>query len=104
MKAFKNRGDVMDIRAILVDDEPLALELLAGQLSKVNGINIVGTYNSFDVAKQAEILEQVNVVFIDIEMPEINGLNLAEMMLEVNPKLLVVFVTAYNEYAVQAFA
>jgi len=48
-------------------------------------------------------LWESDVIFLDINMPEKNGLELAEKMLEVNPNLEIVFVTAYNEYAVQAF-
>jgi len=93
----------MKVKAILVDDEPLALNLLKQQLSEVSSIDIVETFNSFALEENYELLELINVVFLDIEMPGINGLNLAEQIVEVNPQLLIVFVTAYNEYAVEAF-
>jgi len=93
----------MTIKVILIDDEPLALNLLTHQLSEFRNIEIVETFTSFDLAEHSDVLQSINVVFLDIEMPGINGLNLAEQMVEVNSSLLIVFVTAYNEYAVKAF-
>src|SRR5699024_8558878 len=91
------------IKAIMVDDELLALELLEKQVEKVNGIEVIGKYThpgpSLEILKK----EKVHVAFLDIQMPEINGLDLAEKMMEINPLLSIVFTTAYNEYAVDAF-
>src|SRR5690625_313199 len=93
----------MKLKAILIDDEPLALSLLEHQLEKTNNVEIVKTFQKFDVDKQGAILQEIHVVFLDIEMPGIDGLNLAEQINSYNPTLPIVFVTAFNEYAVQAF-
>src|SRR5699024_11202394 len=94
------------MKAILVDDEQLALDFLELQLEKVGGIEIVGKYNNLNFYYDNEhtMLDTIDVVFLDIEMPDMSGLELAELFLEVNPSLSIVFVTAHNEYAVQAFA
>lgn len=55
------------------------------------------------MSRNAALLDEVDVVFLDIEMPEKNGLELAEQILEIKPTLAIVFVTAFNDYAVQAF-
>jgi len=93
------------MKAILVDDEQLALDFLEHQLEKVGGVEIVGKYNNlkFYYDGNQALLDAIDVIFLDIEMPEMSGLELAERFLESNPTLSVVFVTAYNEYAVQAF-
>lgn len=91
------------MKAIMVDDELLALELLEKQVEAVDGIEVVGKYTrpgpSLEILKK----EKVHVAFLDIQMPEMNGLDLADKMLEINPQLLIVFITAYNKYAVEAF-
>lgn len=91
------------VKAILVDDEPLALDFLERQLNKVSDISIVRKFTNFNIDKDATLLEEVDVVFLDIEMPEINGLQLAEKLLEIKPTMIIIFVTAFHEYAVQAF-
>lgn len=87
----------------MVDDELLALELLEKQVEKIEHIDIVGKYtnpaDSLELVKKGE----VHVAFLDIQMPDIDGLELAERMLEIDPQLSIVFTTAYNEYAVEAF-
>src|SRR5690625_735880 len=91
------------MRAILIDDEPLALDFLGRQLKKISDISIVHKFVKFNLNKDGAILEDIDVVFLDIEMPAINGLELAEKMLEIKPTIIIVFVTAFSEYAVQAF-
>lgn len=91
------------MKAILIDDEPLALQFLEKQLNKFDGIEVIDTFVHFKISEHKQLLNDINVVFLDIEMPEENGLEMAEKLIEINPYLSVVFVTAYNEYAVQAF-
>ncbi|BBI33118.1 response regulator [Cohnella abietis] len=91
------------MRAFLVDDEGLALRDLERQLTKIGGIEIIGTYKC-----AADALEQVphlkpNVVFFDIDMPEISGLEAADLLHKIDSTIDIVFVTAYQEYAVKAF-
>lgn len=91
------------MKAILVDDERLALEFLSNQLEKIQEINIIGKYTFFDLDKERALLDEVHVIFLDIEMPEKSGIQLAEQILEINSKIEIVFVTAYDKYAVDAF-
>ncbi len=91
------------MRAILIDDEALALDYLEKKIKDVSDIYIIGKYTNTKQAYQTVINEQPDIVFLDIEMPEVNGLNLADKILSLYPKTKIVFVTAYNEYAVKAF-
>ncbi|MFD2043767.1 response regulator [Ornithinibacillus salinisoli] len=89
------------IKAILVDDEELSIIPLVKKLQKFKDIDIVKTYSN---PKQV-VVEDMNfdVVFLDIEMQEMDGLNLAEEILSKNSNIQIVFVTAHSEYAIQAF-
>ena len=91
------------MKAIIVDDEKLALDFLESQIKKVSNIAILGKFQYFDIEENLSLIREANIVFLDIEMPEINGLELAEKILEVNQDLTVIFVTAFTEYAVEAF-
>lgn len=95
------------MNAILIDDEPLALErmkqLLAGQAAKDGGIIRVLAFEDWSMALEAAAREELHVAFIDIQMPEISGFELAERLLQLHPHMQIVFVTAYQEYAVKAF-
>jgi two-component system LytT family response regulator len=88
------------LRAFLVDDEPLALKRLARLLEASGRVAIVG--RATDPAKAlAELAaDAVDVVFLDIHMPGLSGLQVAERL---PPRALVVFTTAYEQHAVAAF-
>ncbi|MBB4823284.1 two-component SAPR family response regulator [Sporosarcina luteola] len=91
------------IRAILVDDEQLALRHLEKKLLKTNRVEVVGMYtNATDVLKDLKNLS-FDVAFLDIELPGLSGLDLADLLTDWNKDLFIVFVTAYRDYAVQAF-
>ena len=91
------------MRTILVDDERLALQYLGKLLGEIDDIQIIGTYMNPYEAIGAILVEKPDIVFLDIEMPEMNGIELAEQIQQSLPTTHIVFVTAFNEYAVKAF-
>lgn len=91
------------IRAIVVDDEQLALRHMVKKLQSIMTVEVVGSFlNARDVLKEMNSLD-FNVVFLDIEMPGLSGLDLADVINDWNKDIFIVFVTAYRDYAVQAF-
>jgi two-component system LytT family response regulator len=91
------------IRAVLVDDEALGLALLRRLLEDTGQVEIVGEYKDPETALQEIPRLQADVAFLDIEMPEKDGISLGTELLEETEELEMVFVTAYERYAVQAF-
>lgn len=91
------------INAIIVDDEPNCSEYLEFILKDNKAINISGNYNSSQDALDCITGLEIDIAFLDIDLPEIDGLTLADMLLDICPNISVVFVTAYNQYAVDAF-
>ncbi|HEU0122383.1 MAG TPA: LytTR family DNA-binding domain-containing protein [Bryobacteraceae bacterium] len=89
------------IRAFVLDDEPLAVERLARLLRKTGRVEIAGTATDPQDAVEWLRREQSDVLFLDIEMPGMNGFAVLEA-LDAEP--YVVFTTAYDRYALQAFA
>ena len=88
------------IRAIIVDDEPLAIKLLENYADKLEKIQILGTYaNPIDALNFIQS-QEVDLIFLDIQMPELNGLNLAKLIGE---DTKIIFTTAYPDHAVQGF-
>ncbi|MHC8517796.1 response regulator [Sporosarcina sp. ITBMC105] len=91
------------IKAIIVDDEQLALRHLEKKLQHTGIVEVVATFsNATEVLKGMKHL-QFDVAFLDIEMPGLSGLDLADLMNDWNKDIFIVFVTAYRDYAVQAF-
>ena len=88
------------IRCIAIDDEPLALQQLASYVKKVSYLEPAGTCQSAIEARKLLEKEQIDAIFIDINMPDLNGLDFVRSL--DNPPL-VVFTTAYSEYAVDGF-
>ncbi|MFE4710753.1 MULTISPECIES: response regulator [Paenibacillus] len=91
------------IQAILVDDERLALMKLEHMLKELGTVNVVATYTDPVEAVKEAGKWNADVIFLDIDMPEMNGLQAAEIMHEHTPEADIVFVTAYNNYALEAF-
>ena len=88
------------LTAIAIDDEPMALEVVKAHASKVPFLELKDIFT--DAIKALEYLKsnQVNLIFLDIKMPDISGLELATLI----PKeTMVVFTTAYSEHAVKSF-
>ena len=88
------------MRAFLVDDEPLALKRLTRLLHDSSTIEIVGTATDPVAAVAAIQKEQPDVLFLDIQMPELTGF---DVLARIDPEPLVVFTTAYDEFALRAF-
>ncbi|MEC0208163.1 response regulator [Paenibacillus ehimensis] len=92
------------MRAILVDDEHLALIGLKKAMEReASEVEIVATYSDSTKVMAGVLLHRPDVVFLDIHMPDINGLNLGKQIQTVVPGIEIVFVTSYDKYAVQAF-
>ena len=88
------------MRCVIVDDEPLAVELMAGYVRKTPSLELVGTYTD-PVEALSEIRSTLpNLVFMDIQMPDLNGLELSRMLPE---QTMVVFTTAFREYAFDSY-
>src|SRR5690606_6020922 len=91
------------MNVILIDDEELALNYLEYRLKELPGIRILGKYKDAHAGKAHAVSEEVDAVFLDIHMSQLNGLELAEQILESKPSSNVIFVTAHSDYAIQAF-
>jgi DNA-binding LytR/AlgR family response regulator len=88
------------INCIAIDDEPLALHLIKEYASKINFLNLQQTFTDTDEAKAWLQENEVDLLFLDIQMPDINGIQFYKS-LEKKPQ--VIFTTAYSEYAVEGF-
>ncbi len=86
-----------------IDDEELALEGLLGAIKKAApGEQVYGTTDVMEALKIAAQLTP-DVIFLDIDMPEINGMEAARRFKEINPNLNIIFTTGYSQYAPEAF-
>jgi len=89
-----------NMRCIIVDDEPLALELLADNIKQVERLELVASCRSAAHAMQVLQTEQIDLIFCDIQMPGISGLQLIKSLVQ---RPMVIFITAYNQFAVEGF-
>lgn len=86
-----------------MDDEEHALHILELFLGRIGGVEVVGRcQNGFDAIERLRTMKP-DVLFLDIEMPEMNGIELAEIVRNDHADLPIVFVTAYDQYAIAAF-
>lgn len=90
------------MRTLIVDDEKLGQERLV-ELLKEAGVEKITTASNFQDALRAARDNVFDLAFLDIEMPGMNGLDLAQRLIERNGNLFVVFQTAHENYAKAAF-
>ncbi len=88
------------IRCLAIDDEPLALRQITGYIEKIPFLELARTFNSAVQAQQYLLNEKVDLIFVDINMPDLNGVDFVRS-LESPP--MVIFTTAYSEYAIEGF-
>lgn len=91
------------LRTLLVDDERPALNNLERLLKGYDYIEIVGAYTDITKVFEEVKKESIHLIFLDIEMPKMKGIEAAQRILEIDNNVEIVFVTAYNDYAVDAF-
>lgn len=90
----------MTLNCIIIDDEPLAAQLLASYAERTPVINLVGTYNSAVAAIKDIKEKKIDLLFLDIQMPDLSGLEFATLI----PKSTkIVFTTAFSQYAVDGY-
>lgn len=88
------------IRCLVVDDEPLALDILEDYISKVPFLKLVKTTTSAIEALQLVQQDQIDLVFLDIQMPELTGIQFLKI---INGKCQVILTTAYPQYALEGY-
>lgn len=90
----------MIFKCIIVDDEPPATRILENYIGKVNFLEKVGIFN--DALKALEFLntQQVDVIFLDIQMPQLTGLQISRI---ISKDIKVIFTTAYPDFALEGF-
>ena len=88
------------MKAIIVDDEPKAIGLLSGYLQHFSRIELIGTFRNGLKAFEFLSKTKVDLIFLDINMPHINGISLSKM---IDKQTKIIFTTAYSEYAVESY-
>lgn len=90
-------------KAFIVDDEPLARDELAFLLKRSKQVEIAGEGDSIESSLSQIQKLQIDVIFLDIQLANESGLDLAEKIMDLDPRPEIVFATAYDEYALKAF-
>ena len=90
----------MTLTCAIIDDEPLAVSLLENYVLKTSFLELRGTYNSAVNALPALREEPVDLLFLDIQMPELSGLEFSQVL---DPRIRVIFTTAFDQYAVDSY-
>ena len=91
------------LKAVLVDDEQLARDELGYLLGQIGGVDVVG--QAGDGVEALAVIDRFDpeVVFLDVQMPGLTGFEVARRLLESGPSAHIIFVTAYDQHAIEAF-
>lgn len=92
--------DMLTLRCCVIDDEPLAAKLIAGYVEKTPYLELVGSFASAQEAVKCVLEENIDLVFLDINMPQLNGMEFAKI---IPSECKIVFTTAYDNYAIEGF-
>lgn len=94
------------MKVMIVDDEKLALQQFLLETEDMPAVEVAAAFSdpqeALDYMKEADAKDSVEAAFLDIEMPGMNGLILAEKLREIKPDLVVIFITGYEQYAFDA--
>jgi len=94
----------MILNCIAVDDEPLALGLVSSFIEQTPFLNLVGRFSSAVDALKAIHSQKIDVLFLDIQMPDLNGIELARVLDNSKAnKPRIIFTTAYNQFALEGY-
>ena len=88
------------LRCCVIDDEPLALELIKSYVEKTQFLEFVDAFSSASLAVKTIIESNIDLLFLDIQMAELNGIEFARV---VPARCRIVFITAFPQYAVEGF-
>ena len=90
----------MAMRCIAIDDEPLALRQISGYIGKIPFLELAATFRSAVAAKEWLQENEIDLIFVDINMPDMTGVEFVQTL---DSKAMVIFTTAYAEYAIEGF-
>jgi DNA-binding LytR/AlgR family response regulator len=88
------------MKCVIIDDEPLAVDLLKDFVTKVDSLELIRTFNNAIDAVSFINQNNVDLIFLDIQMPHFSGI---EFLNTIEKKPLIIFTTAYSDYAVEGF-
>ena len=88
------------LNCILADDEPLALDLIKGYVERIPFLNLVRCCSNANEVMETTNETQIDLAFLDIQMPGLNGLELARTL---NNRTLIIFTTAFDNYAIEGY-
>lgn len=88
------------MKCVIIDDEPLAVDLIKEFVSKVESLELINTFNNAIDAIAVINNSNVDLIFLDIEMPHFSGI---DFLNAIDKKPLIIFTTAYSDYAVEGF-
>ena len=94
----------MELKVVICDDEDGMRLVLKKAIEKVDGFEIVG--EAMDGEASLEVIDSLrpDIVFIDVDMPKLTGIECAKKVLDINPKIIIIFATAHEEYMSEAFS
>lgn len=88
------------IKCLIVDDEPLAVQLLTSYVNKMDQLELAGSFSNPLDALSFTQTNAIDLIFLDVQMPELNGVQFAKV---IDKKSKIIFTTAYPDYAVEGF-
>lgn len=90
----------MILTCCIIDDEPLAVSLLQSYVNKTPYLQLTGFYSSAVAALSTLSSEPVDLLFLDIQMPELNGIEFSRI---ISPQTRIIFTTAFEQYAIDGY-
>lgn len=88
------------MKCVIIDDEPLAVDLIKEFVSKIESLELINTFNNVIDAIAMINTSNIDLIFLDIEMPHFSGI---DFLNAIDKKPLIIFTTAYSDYAVEGF-
>jgi two-component system, LytTR family, response regulator len=97
---YYDQSEPVRLNCIAVDDEPIALNVIKSHVERITWLRMAAVFRSANSALDFLRIEKIDLVFLDINMPDLSGLEMAGM---IDSNIRVIFTTAYPEFAIEGF-
>lgn len=93
----------LELKVLIADDEFGMRMVLRKAIEKIEGFKITGEAENGEALLEMVEIYKPNVIFLDVEMPKINGIECSKKIIDINPKTIIIFATAHGEFTSEAF-
>lgn len=93
----------LELKVLIADDEYGIRMILRKAIEKVDGFRVIGEAENGEALLQMVEMYKPDIIFLDVEMPKVSGIECSKRIIDINPRTIIIFATAHDEFTIEAF-